>query len=144
MINPALLDKAALKIANTYLPKTSDPCGKTFFSIPTNQNEIQGVGRADYQVSDKQTMFARYIATTYSQPIPYTLNPNILATTTGGRDNLAQTYTFGDTYLISPTTVNSFRAAFNRTAIAAGRRPTTSVRSMWASTPSAIRLTTCC
>ena len=117
-INPALLSPAAVAISTKYLPKTSDPCGKSFFSIVTNQNEIQGVGRGDYQVSDKQTMFARYIATTYTQPIPFTLNSNILSTVTGGRDNLAQTYTFGDTYLFSPTTVNSFRAAFDRTAIA--------------------------
>jgi hypothetical protein len=116
-INPALLSPAAVAIATKYLPPASDACGKSFFGIVTNQNEIQGVGRADYQVSDKQTMFARYIATTYHQPIPFTLNSNILATVTGGRDNLAQTYTFGDTYLISPTTVNSFRAAYNRTAI---------------------------
>ena len=54
-----------MAIATKYLPKTTDPCGKTFFGIPTNQNEIQGVARGDYQVSDKQTMFARYIATTY-------------------------------------------------------------------------------
>src|ERR1700674_150330 len=117
-IDPSKLSPAAVAIASKYLPKTSDPCGKTFFGIPTNQNEIQGVGRMDYQISDKQTIFARYIATTYHQPIPYTLNANVLVTTTGGRDNLAQTYTFGDTYLISATTVNSFRAAFNRTAIA--------------------------
>lgn len=116
-INPALLSPAAVAIATKYLPKTNDPCGKSFFSVPTNQNEIQGVARFDYQVSDKQTLFGRYIATTYHQPIPYTLNSNVLATVTGGRDNLAQTYTFGDTYLISPTTVNSFRAAFDRTAI---------------------------
>ena len=116
-ISPTKLSPAAVAITTKYLPKTSDPCGKTFFSIPTNQNEIQGVARGDYQVSDKQTVFARYIATTYHQPIPNTLNPSVLATTTGGRDNLAQTYSFGDTYLISATTVNSFRAAFNRTAI---------------------------
>jgi len=116
-IDPTKLSPAAVAIASKYLPKTSDPCGKTFFGIPTNQNEIQGVCRMDYQVSDKQTIFARYIATTYHQPIPYTLNANVLVTTTGGRDNLAQTYTFGDTYLISATTVNSFRAAFNRTVI---------------------------
>ncbi len=116
-INPNLLSPAAIAIATKYLPKTNDPCGKTFFGIITDQNEIQGVGRLDYQVSDKQTIFARYIATTYHQPIPYTLDPNVLVTTTGGRDNLAQTYTFGDTFLISGTKVNSFRAAFDRTAI---------------------------
>ncbi len=116
-INPALLSPAAVAIATKYLPKTSDPCGKSFFGIVTDQNEIQGVGRADYQVSDKQTIFVRYIATTYEQPIPYTLSPNVLATVTGGRDNLAQTYTFGDTYLFSGTMVDSFRAAYNRTAI---------------------------
>jgi hypothetical protein len=117
-IDPSKLSPAAVAIATKYLPKTNDPCGKTFFSIPTNQNEIQGVARVDFQVSDKQSLFARYIATTYHQPIPVTLSQNILSTTTGGRDNLAQTYTFGDTFLISPTTVNSFRAAFDRTAIA--------------------------
>jgi len=116
-INPTLLSPAAVAITTKYLPKTADPCGKSFFGIITNQNEIQGVARGDYQVSDKQTMFARYIATTYHQPIPYTLNPNVLVTVTGGRDNLAQTYTYGDTYLISPNSVNSFRAAFDRTAI---------------------------
>jgi hypothetical protein len=116
-IDPSKLSPAAVAIATKYLPKTTDPCGKSFFSIVTNQNEGQGVGRLDYQVSDKQTIFGRYIATTYHQPVPNSLNPDILTSVTGGRDNLAQTYTFGDTYLLSGTTVNSFRLAYNRTAI---------------------------
>jgi hypothetical protein len=41
----------------------------------------------------------------------------VLATTSGGRDNLAQSIALGDTYLISATTVNSARLVFNRTAI---------------------------
>ena len=47
----------------------------------------------------------------------YELVTSPRATTSGGRDNLAQTFTLGDTYLISPSMVNSFHATANRTGI---------------------------
>jgi hypothetical protein len=72
----------------------------------------------DYQISSKQSLFGRYIATTYFQPTPFSLQPsNILATGTGGRDSLAQTFTLGHTFIINSTMVNSVRAAVNRTGI---------------------------
>jgi len=93
------------------------PCGITTFGIATASNEYQVVGRVDYQVSDRQTLFGRYIATSFAQTPPYALDQNLLNTIQGGRDNLGQTFTLGDTYLISPTTVNSIRVSVNRTAI---------------------------
>jgi hypothetical protein len=62
-------------------------------------------------------LFGRYIRTTLTQEPPYDIIKSILATTVGGRDNLAQTFTLGDTYLIGASMVNSFRAAVNRTSI---------------------------
>jgi hypothetical protein len=41
-----------------------------------------------------------------------------LVSTTGGRDNLAQAYTLGNTHLIGSNIVNSLRLAVNRTAVA--------------------------
>jgi len=115
-IDPAFLSPAAVKIAKQ-LPTTQDPCGRINFGAVTSSNEYQVVGKVDYQFNDKQSIFGRYIATTYFQTVPFSLDPNLLNTIQGGRDNLAQTAAVGHTYLLSPTTVNSFRATFNRTAI---------------------------
>ena len=115
-ISPALYDPAALKIA-ALLPQTSSPCGAYSFVQPLHDNEYQLVGKVDFQQSSKNSLFGRYIRTTYQQTPPYELQKNLLATTVGGRDNLAQTFTLGDTYLIGPDKVNSFRAAVNRTGI---------------------------
>jgi hypothetical protein len=115
-IAPSQVDPIALKIA-AKLPATSDPCGRILFGSVVQQNEYQAVGRTDYQLSDKQTIFARYMATSFFQAVPYSIQQNLLNTIQGGRDNLAQSVTIGDTYLISSTTVNSYRATVNRTAI---------------------------
>ena len=51
-INGVSFDPASLKLAKQ-LPSTADPCGKTQFGFPTQTNEYQAVGRADYQLNDK-------------------------------------------------------------------------------------------
>jgi hypothetical protein len=115
-ISPTRFSPAALKIAER-LPQTSNPCGRTLYGSPVVQNENQIVGRVDYQRSSKQSIFGRYLATTFATVPPFSLSNNILTTTTGGRDNLSQSITLGDTYLAGPGTINSFRASVNRTAI---------------------------
>lgn len=119
----SLISPAALKIA-AKLPKAQNACGTFNYATPLNQDEYQMVSRVDYQLSAKQTLFGRYIATALTQAIPFNVTPdNILVTVTGGRDNLAQSATFGDTYLLNASMVNSFRAAFNRTAIRRSNAP---------------------
>jgi Carboxypeptidase regulatory-like domain/TonB dependent receptor len=123
ILPPNLISPAAVKIA-AFLPPAQDSCGTVNYTIPLDQNEYQIVGRADYQLSAKQTLFGRYIATALTQAIPFQVDPNnILVSATGGRDNLAQSATFGDTYLVSATMVNSFRASVNRTAIQRSNAP---------------------
>jgi hypothetical protein len=105
-------DPAALALAK-YLPTTTDPCGKVFYSVPTIQNEDQGVGRLDWAKSDKQNAFLRYFYTTYTQPAFFDPT-DVLTTTSPGNQETAQSATIGDTYTISPTLVNSLHVTFTR------------------------------
>src|SRR5207247_5462160 len=75
------------------------------------------IGRADYTISNSQTLFGRYMATSYLLPAAYSLSKNILDTVQGGLDDLAQSATIGHTYLISSTTVNTLRLGANRVAV---------------------------
>ncbi len=69
-------------------------------------------------MNQNHSIFGRYMATTYFYEPPFARSPdNILATTLGGRDNLAQSLAIGDTMVLSNTMVNNIRFAFNRTAI---------------------------
>ena len=114
--NPANFNPIALAIASR-LPTSTDPCGAIRYERPVKQDETQWVGRVDYQWSDRQLLFARYIATTQKAEPPFTTSGNLLTTTQGGRDNLGQSLTFGSNLIVSSQTVNSFRVAANRTAI---------------------------
>ena len=78
---------------------------------------MQAIGRVDYQMSQNHSLFGRYMATTYFFNPPFAESGNILSTTIGGRDNLAQSVALGDTMVLSNTVVNNVRFAFNRTAI---------------------------
>jgi hypothetical protein len=99
------------------LPTTTDPCGRVQYTIPTSIDESQSIGKVDFQLNQSQSLFVRYIATTLFQPPPYEQSQNLLSTATGGTDNLAQSLTAGHNWVLSSTAVNSFRFAFNRTAI---------------------------
>jgi hypothetical protein len=107
------LDPVALALANKLTPAQNQQCGQTVYTTLVQEDEGQYVGKLDYQISDKQSLFARYIASTIKEPEPYNLSGVLLASGTG-IEALAQTLTLGDTYVISPTVVNSFRVVANR------------------------------
>jgi hypothetical protein len=99
------------------LPAAVGPCGQVAFGPITRTNEYQIIGRGDYTISEKQTLFGRYMATSYFLPAAYSLSNNILDTVQGGLDDLAQSATIGHTYLINSNTVNTFRLGANRVAV---------------------------
>ncbi len=106
-------DPAAVKLASTYLPQAQNACGQTTYSIPNPNQEGQYIGRIDYNQSSKNQMFGRYFADSYTAPAQW--NPSdILVTQNPGNAELAQAFTFGDTYLFGPNTINSFHASFTR------------------------------
>jgi hypothetical protein len=106
-------DPAGFKLANTYIPVSADPCGKTFFGYLANNPDDQWIGRVDYNISSKQAFYGRYFIYDY---LAQSLFDGKNALTTGSPGNLdrSQTMTVGDTYTLSPTAVNSFHATFDR------------------------------
>jgi hypothetical protein len=113
-IDPSQFSRAALNIASR-LPKTSSPCGEVVFGRRADENNGQVVAKVDYQMSNQQSMFGRYMYTRNRIPHPFDFTPdNALNTAGRGFNNLAQAYTFGDTYLVSPNMVSAFRLAVNR------------------------------
>jgi hypothetical protein len=116
---PSLFDPASLKLASKLPATNGSPCGETSYGEVTRINEGQYVGRVDYQLSQKQSLFTRYTTTSYYRPPSYTFTPdNLLSTGQGGFNDRTQSTIVGDTYLFSPTTVNAFRVAWDRIAIA--------------------------
>jgi len=108
------ISPVALKIAS-YLPTPINACGQFPTSTLVSQYYWQVPFRIDYQLSDRQTIFGRYIATKQNQVLPYSLTPNNLLTASGNlADDLAQSFTLGHTLLVSPTEINSIRLSINR------------------------------
>ena len=118
-IDPATFSKPALNIVNRLPNSGMDSCGKITYNVPLKPSQYQIIGKVDYQKSADHSIFGRYMVTNYKLPRPYLLSGNLLALSNdqGGNNNSAQSYAVGSTYLISPNTINAFRAAVNRTSI---------------------------
>ncbi|MBI4263577.1 MAG: TonB-dependent receptor [Acidobacteria bacterium] len=116
-IDPTRLDRAALAIA-AKLPTSTDPCGRIVYSTPNPSDEQQYVGKIDLQLTQNHSMFGRYLATKFHNPVAFgNGSDNILTSTQNSQNNLAQSVVYGDTLILSSSTVNALRFAFNRTAI---------------------------
>jgi hypothetical protein len=115
-ISPSLLSPAALAIM-TYYPPTSDPCGKEQFGTVQDSDEHLALARGDYQLSDKHSFFTRYYGAHLYEQSPYPPHGNPLQLVNAGINTFPESFSFGDTYLASSSTVNSFRATFNRSPL---------------------------
>jgi hypothetical protein len=115
-ISPTLLDKTALNIFKT-IPATSDPTGRTSYSTVGNQDEDLFTARMDYQVNSKHQVFGRVLSAKLKQGSSYD-GKNPLTIANYGLDDLVYGVALGDTWVISPSLVSSFRVGANRTNIA--------------------------
>jgi hypothetical protein len=106
-------DPAGLKLASTYIPVSTDPCGLTFFGYLANNPDDQWIGRVDYNVSGKQQFYGRYFIYDYLAQSLFD-GKNALTTGSPGNQDRSQTMTIGDNYTFSPTAINSFHATFDR------------------------------
>jgi hypothetical protein len=115
VLPPSLISPITAKIGSWFAPTPApNQCGTVTFGFPSSTDEKQIIARADYQLSTKNQMFARFFTGRYNIKQDFTsATTNLLAATTGfqGAANDADTAVVGDTYLISPTTINTFRAA---------------------------------
>src|SRR3989441_4883112 len=113
-VSPALFSPAALKIA-AKLPKAFDACGRYLTGNILHENDHQIPARIDYQLSPKQTLFARYMLTKIQVAVPFASSSSDVLTAGGfGSDDQSHSLTIGDTYIVSPNVVNSFRVSGNR------------------------------
>jgi hypothetical protein len=113
-VSPSLFSPAALKIS-ARLPNALDACGRVLTGNIVHENDHQLPVRVDYQVNEKQSVFARYMWTKNQIAVPYTLTPQDVLTAGGvGADDQSHSLTLGQTYLFGPNVVNSFRLAANR------------------------------
>ena len=91
------------------------------------------------------------MATWDRAPVPYEQTKNLLDSNNNGLNDLAQSAAIGETWLVNPTTVNTFRVAMNREAVnhpgpsfftpaQAGVNAYASVPEMWAIAPGAFTI----
>ncbi|HYR41950.1 MAG TPA: TonB-dependent receptor [Terriglobia bacterium] len=111
-ISPGRFDPVALKITSL-LPKTEDPCGKVTFGFKSNQNEHILVDRIDYQMSQKHSIFGRFLLANLETPSTFD-GKNPLTINLADSRTRVYSLVLGDTYLIGTGTVSSFRAGVNR------------------------------
>jgi hypothetical protein len=119
-INPAQLSPAAMAIL-TRFPAPSDPCGRTTFSRTSKPYEGQTIGKVDWQLTQNQSLFARYMHTNTKWEPALSYDPDNLLTGmnagAGGRDNYSHSLAVGYTQVLSNTMVNNVRLAVNRTQV---------------------------
>jgi hypothetical protein len=104
---------AALNLVKMLPLSQADSRGFVSVALPGNNTEDQYIGRVDYTWSQRHTMFGRYYLTNYNAPNYYSPT-NILLTTTAGNDERVQSFTLGDTFIISPRIVNTFHGTYAR------------------------------
>ncbi|HEY1182984.1 MAG TPA: carboxypeptidase-like regulatory domain-containing protein [Bryobacteraceae bacterium] len=109
MIPLSSFDPAGIKLASTYLPATSDPCGAVLFGYPANNPDDEWIGHVDYIFNDKHSLYGRYFIYDYLAETVFAGN-NALTSGQSGNKDRTENMTIGDTYTLGPTEVNSFHA----------------------------------
>jgi hypothetical protein len=97
-------------------PTTSDPCGLVKVARRAGSDEYLTIGRMDYQISDKHSLFGRYLGAVYNQPSDFDAS-NLLALVNAELLFRVHSFVLGDTYLIGNGTVSNFRGTAYRTKI---------------------------
>jgi len=116
-INPALFSPAGLNLA-TRLPASTDPCGQITFGVKTDRDEAQALGKIDYQLGVKHSIFARYLVTRPTAPPGFAGgSDSILKTNVSGVDDLVHSVTVGETTVFSSSLVNALRFAVNKAKV---------------------------
>jgi hypothetical protein len=114
-ISPATFNAAALAILKQ-VPTSTDPCGAITYALSSPKNEDQFVGRTDWTVSDKNTVFGRYFIADYANPA-IDASKNLLKSTRSGLQQRAQSIVLGDQYIFNPRALNAFHLGFVRLAV---------------------------
>jgi hypothetical protein len=113
-IDPALYSKPSLEVLKRLNTTTLDACGRVSFGRRTNQDEYIPIGKVDWQISDKHSLFGRFEMARLTTPSDSD-GQSLLSISQPDYYRHAKTFVLGDTYSISPTMVSSFRGSVLRT-----------------------------
>jgi hypothetical protein len=111
-ISPSLFNLVPLHIVNTLIP-TSDPCGRELYGQIANLDENLFVARIDYQQSEKNSIFGRFILGNLNSSSTYD-GKNPLSILSFANHNRDYQLALGDTYLITTNLINSVRVSASR------------------------------
>jgi hypothetical protein len=131
-IDPSAFSPVALSLL-THLPVPTDPCGQVQFGVRSRGDETVIIGKGDYHLTEKHSMFGRYLMAHALAPSHYDPS-NLLTTGASGsigpfttypveNDWKTHTLAVGDTYLIGSNIVSSFRATIMRPTNFRGQPP---------------------
>ena len=111
-IDPALLSAPAVNLVRKWLPAPTDACGTVQFGRRNNSDEHIVVGKMDYQMSAKHSLFGRYELARLDSLTDYD-GKNWISVSTADYNRRAHSFVLGDTYLIGTSIVSSFRGTAN-------------------------------
>ncbi len=109
-VNPAFFSAPSVKLAKL-LPQSTDPCGKIQYVLKNDPDEQWAVGKVDFHVNDKSSVFVRYFMARYNLPFDTT---SFLTLNQSSQFDRYQDAEVGWTYLISNSMVNSIHTGVNR------------------------------
>jgi hypothetical protein len=108
-------DPAAVKLLS-FIPISSDPCGTIVYGQLANNPDWQAIGKIDYTINAKHTLTGRYYIYDYTAQAFFDGKNALTTGPNPGNKDRSNTVTLGETYVISPTTVNAFHVTANRRA----------------------------
>ena len=112
-IDAARLNPVAVSMLR-YLPVPSDPCGRIQYGIPNNNTEHQSLAKVDVNLTDKQSMFGRFMYAVYENPATFD-GQNALTLSRTGQKNQVHSFVYGHNYVLSNSKLNSFHFTYNQT-----------------------------
>jgi hypothetical protein len=122
-IDPARFSRAAVNLVSR-LPQTSDPCGQIQYELAQDRDEHQPITRIDFQMTNNQLLFGRYLGTKITIPAPWEgPGDNILKTSTAGTADQLHAVVLGHTQVVSAAVVNAVRFTYNSTNSRRGQNP---------------------
>ena len=144
-IAPSSISPQAVALSKLLPNSQADQFGRVNIALPANYTEDQYIGRVDYTFSPRHNLFGRYYLTNYYAPA-YFSPTNLLLTTTAGNNERVQSFTLGDTFIISSHIVNTFHGTYarrrnNRGPTAGGINAKTIGVNMYTYVPNDFRLT---